>query len=110
MSVTVTERKVDDKRRVTLPPAVGLREGDTVVMIASKDAAIVASDRGVAEKLRDILRELETKRKVDALVEWEKLLGEAGLSDLDSRKIDAIVGKSIARPRDSGVGKERSNR
>jgi bifunctional DNA-binding transcriptional regulator/antitoxin component of YhaV-PrlF toxin-antitoxin module len=104
VSVTVSERKVDDKRRVTLPPTLDVKEGQSVVMIASRETAVVASDRRVAEKLTRVLRELETEKKVRAVEEWARLIEEAGLSGLKARDIDRVVtegipeeGKGVAR-------------
>lgn len=99
MSVTVTERKVDEKRRVTLPPNVSLKEGTSIVMIASQDAAIITSNKRIAKKLAKILRELETSRKTVTLTEWEKMIDEAGLTDLTSESIDRAVAESIQRPK-----------
>lgn len=99
LSVTVSERKVDEKRRVTLPPNVDIHEGATVVMIASKDAAVIASNKGVAERLTEVLQELELDRKIRALDEWEKLIQEAGLSGLTSKDIESIIGKTMPRKR-----------
>ena len=107
MSVTVSERKMDEKRRVTLPTKVEVKPGGNVVMIASKDAAVIASDRLVAERLAKVLRELETERKIRAIEEWAKMIEEAGLTGLRSKDIDKIVGRSIAR-KVGLIGREKS--
>ncbi|MBI2937173.1 MAG: hypothetical protein HYY22_03110 [Thaumarchaeota archaeon] len=99
MSVTVTERKIDEKRRVTLPLNVSLKEGASVVMIASQDAAIITSNKHIVKKLAKILRELETSRKTVTLTEWEKMINEAGLGGLTSESIDRAVAESISRPK-----------
>lgn len=109
MSVTVSERKVDDKRRVTLPATVEAGAGASVVIIASKDAAVIASDRRVAERLTRVLRELEADRKTRALEDWAKLIEEAGLAGLRSKDIDKIVGKGIAKKVRVIDGKETSD-
>lgn len=107
MSVTVIERKVDEKRRVTLPPLMNVKEGSQVVMIASKDAAVVASDRKVAERLSNALRDLEKERKHKVVEEWAKLVEEAGLAGLRARDIDKLVDEGIL-DRGSGRGREES--
>ncbi len=99
MSVIVTERKLDEKRRVTLPATVSLKEGGKVVVIAFGDAAIVASNKKVAKQLASVLLEAETKRKLKALEEWEDLVEKAGLSKLTAEEIDDAVERGLMRPK-----------
>jgi len=99
VSVTVLERKVDGKRRVTLPSILGLKEGSKVVMVASPDSAIIAPDRRIAENLAKALHKLEMSRKLVALKEWEKMIAEAGLSGLTSESVDRAVAGRIQRPK-----------
>ncbi len=100
MSVIVTERRLDKKRRVTIPANVGkLKEGSKVVMVSSDDALIISSDEKVAKQLSSFLREAETKRKLKALSEWEELIESAGLSNLTAEEIDRAVERGLTRPR-----------
>ena len=74
-----------------------VKEGSQVVVIASKDAAVVASDRQVAERLSSALRELEKEGKYKAIEGWAKLMEEAGLTGLRAKDIDRAVNEGIAR-------------
>lgn len=109
MSVIVIERKVDGKRRVVLPPTVAVKEGDTVVMIASKDAAVVASDRAVAQKVSSAIKELEKERKFKVIDEWAKLVEEAGLSGLRAKDIDRLVNEGVSEEVFGRVRNKRSH-
>ncbi len=99
MPVTVTERKLDGKRRVTIPTNVSFKEGSKVVMIAFGDAAIIASNEATAKRLARVLREAQTARKLRALDEWVDLVEKAGLSKLTASEIDAAVEKGLTRPK-----------
>ena len=88
-------RKVDDKRRVTLPPTLDVKQGSRVVMIASKEAAVVASSREVAEKLGNAMRELEKQRKLKVIEEWARLIEEAGFTGLHAKDIDRLVDEGV---------------
>jgi len=96
-SVEVTERKVDAKRRVTIPGAMGLKPGSKVVIVASTDTAIIATDFDIAENLAKLLREVSTRKKQRTLSEWEALIISAGLSGISSDKIDKAVARKIGR-------------
>ena len=96
MSVNVVERKVDKKRRVTLPQNMEVKEGSRVIMMASKDAAVVAADSAFAEKLSEALREAEREKKYEAIDEWARLIEEAGLSGLRAKDIDRLVGQGVS--------------
>ena len=97
VSVTVTERKVDEKRRVTLPQVMEVKEGSSVVMIASRDATVVASNRAVAERLSNALRGLEKEEKLKAIEEWAEQVKEAGLTGLRAKDNDRLVGETMAK-------------
>lgn len=102
MSIIVSERRLDDKRRVTMPPSFvpELKEGAQVVVISHhNDAVIVASDKRVAEEISSLLRQSEVKHKLKALDEWEELVEKAGLSKLTAKQIDKAVERSIRRPK-----------
>ncbi len=99
MSVTVTERKLDEKRRVTIPSNVSFKGGSKVVMIAFDDAAIIASNEATAKRLARVLREAQTARKLRALDEWVDLVEKAGLSKLTASEIDAAVERGLTRPK-----------
>ncbi len=99
MSVTVTERKLDEKRRVTIPSNVSFKEGSKVVMIAFDDAAIIASDEVTAKRLARVLREAQTACKLRALDEWVDLVEKAGLSKIKAGEIDAAVERGLTRPK-----------
>lgn len=102
MPVTVSERRIDDKRRVTMPAnfVPKLKEGARVVVISfDNDAVIVASDRRVADELSSLLGQSEIKRKLRALDEWENFVENAELSKLTTKKIDRAVERSIRRPK-----------
>ncbi len=99
MSVVVTERKLDEKRRVTIPPSVSLKEGGKVVMVAFGDTAIIAANKKRAKQLASGLREAETKRKLKALEEWQDLVEKAGLSKLTAKEIDDAVESGLMRPK-----------
>ena len=71
--------------------------GDQFVMIASKDATVVASDGRTAEKLSDALRELDKEVKYRAIEEWAKLVEEAGLAGLRAKDIDRLVNEGVHR-------------
>jgi len=68
-----------------------------VVVITSKGAAVIASDRAVAEKLTKVLRQIETDRKNKTIYEWAQLVEEAGLSGLTSANIESMIGKAIPK-------------
>ena len=100
----VTERRLDEKRRVTIPASTSsLKQGSKVAMISYEDAVIIASDKTVAERLLNFLRESETRRKLKALNEWEDLVEKAGLSTLTADKIDHAVERGIRRPKKLNV-------
>ncbi len=99
MSVTVTERKLDDKRRVTIPSNVSFKEGSKVVMIAFDDAAIIVANEATAKRLARVFREAQTARKLGALDEWVDLVEKAGLSKLTASEIDAAVERGLTRPK-----------
>lgn len=104
LSVTVTERRLDEKRRVTIPAsASSLKQGSKVAMISYDDAVIIASDKALAEELSSFLHESETRRKLKALNEWEDLVEKAGLSNLTAEKIDRAVERGIRRPKKLNV-------
>ena len=100
MAIEVTERRMDEKRRVTIPSLVELKAGSKVVVIASADSAIIAPDMEIAESLAKLLRDLEARKKQVALDEWESLIAEAGLADVSSKEIDNAVAKGIKRRSD----------
>ncbi len=55
MSVTVLNRKLDKKRRLTIPLNAGnLKEGSKVVMVTSDDAVIITHDAGAAKEILGI--------------------------------------------------------
>lgn len=97
MSVEVTERKVDDKRRVTIPSIVDLEAGSKVVVVASSDSAVIAPDARVAQALADVIHEFEKNKKEKALNEWESLLERARLTNLSSEEIDKAVARTIRK-------------
>jgi bifunctional DNA-binding transcriptional regulator/antitoxin component of YhaV-PrlF toxin-antitoxin module len=100
LSVTITERRLDEKRRIAIPSDMELKEGSRVILIShDKNALIVASDRKVAEEISNLLRESDLKHKLETLDEWEKLVNKAGMSGFTSKKIDRAVDKSIRRPK-----------
>lgn len=102
--MSVTERRLDEKRRVTIPTsASSLKQGSKVAMISYNDAVIIASDKAVAEELSSFLHGSETRRKLKALNEWEDLVGKAGLSNLTTEKIDRAVERGIRRPKKLNV-------
>jgi bifunctional DNA-binding transcriptional regulator/antitoxin component of YhaV-PrlF toxin-antitoxin module len=97
MSVEVTERKMDAKRRVTIPGTMGLKPGSKVVIVASTDTVIIAADFDIAENLAKLLREVATRKKQKTLSEWETLITSAGLSGISSDKIDRAIARKIRR-------------
>ncbi len=97
MAVIVTERRLDSKRRVTIPDTTTLKAGSKVVVVASTDSAIVAPDREIAESIFKLLQEVESKKKQRALDEWERLLTKAHLSDVSSTEIHQAVTREIKR-------------
>lgn len=97
MAISITERRIDSKRRVTIPDTVSFRAGSKVVIIASTDSAIIAPDTEIAENLAKLLQDLESKKKQKALDEWEALISGAGLSGVSSEKVDQAVAASIKR-------------
>lgn len=102
MSISVTERQLDERHRVTVPAnfASNLKDGGKVVVVSyDNQAVIITPDRRVADELSALLRQNETKRKLEALKEWEILIDKAGLSKLTADKIDRAVGKAIRRPK-----------
>ena len=109
-SIEVAERKLDAKRRVTLPNTAAFKKGSKVLIIASPDSAIITSDRQTAENLGKVLHELEGRRKELALDEWERLVVQAGLSGLSSEGIDGAVGRRIRRPRRANASEAAGSR
>jgi hypothetical protein len=105
-STQVTERKMDAKRRVTIPTTVAFKAGSKVLVIASTDSAIIAADTGVAENLAKLLHDLETRKRRMALNEWESLVAKAGISHLSSKQIDRAVARKIKRRSDRPVVRE----
>ncbi len=102
MSITVTERQLDEKHRITVPAnfASNLKEGGKVIIVSYEDqAVIITQDKRVADELFAQLRQNEVKRKMGALDEWENLIDKAGLSKLTARNIDRAVEKAIRRPK-----------
>ncbi len=108
MAISVTERRMDAKRRVTIPSTVSFKAGSKVVIIASTDSAIIAPDTEIAESIAKLLHQLESKKKQVALTEWEALIAGAGLSDVSSEKIDQAVARKIKRRLDHIDGSEAS--
>jgi len=100
MVIRVTERRMDAKRRVTIPSTVSFKAGSRVVIVASTDSAIIAPDTEIAEDIAKLLRGLESKKKQMVLGEWEALISGAGLSDMSSEKIDQAVARKIKRRSD----------
>lgn len=101
MSISMTERRIDKKRRVSIPSsASNLKEGRKVVVISSEDVAIISSNKDVAREISQSLHELETKRKEKFFKEWDDLLEKTGLLNLSNREIDRIVARGIRRPRE----------
>lgn len=99
MPVTVTNRKVDKKRRVTLPPNINLKEGSKIFIVSSLDTAIITSNKHIAERLAKTLRKLETNLKTQTLTEWGRIIDEAGLISLTSQSIDHTIAHNIQRPK-----------
>ncbi len=100
MSVTVLNRKLDKKRRLTIPLNAGnLKEGSKVVMVTSDDAVIITHDAGAAKEISGLLLRAETKHKLAALEEWQSLIEKAGLSNMSAAQIDRAVAKSLKRPK-----------
>ncbi|MBI2937178.1 MAG: hypothetical protein HYY22_03135 [Thaumarchaeota archaeon] len=99
MPVTVTNRKVDKKRRVTLPPNINLKEGSKIFIVSSLDTAIITSNKHIAERLAKTLRKLETNLKTQTLTEWGRMIDEAGLTSLTSQSIDHTIAHNIQRPK-----------
>ncbi|MDG6925939.1 MAG: hypothetical protein JRN09_05250 [Nitrososphaerota archaeon] len=97
MAVRVTERRLDSKRRVTIPDTVALKAGSKVVVVASPDSAIIAPNTEIAESISKLLQEVESKKKQRALDEWDALLTKAHLSDVSSTEIDQAVTREIKR-------------
>src|SRR5437868_10521414 len=109
MAINVTKRKMDSKRRVTIPDSVSLKAGSKVVIVASTDSAIIAPNTAIAENLVRLLHEFESKKKQRALSEWDALIAGAGLSDVSSEKVHQAVARSIKRRSDRGhAGEEKS--
>jgi virulence-associated protein VagC len=97
MAVRVTERRLDSKRRVTIPNTVNFKAGSKVVVVASPDSAIIAPNIKIAESIFELLQEVESKKKQKALDEWEALLTKAHLSGVTSKEIDQAVAREIKR-------------
>ncbi len=95
MPIHVTRRRLDAKRRVTIPDLVDLEAGNDVVVLASEDSAIIAANEEIARKLGELLRTLEARRKRTALDEWERLVSSAGLSALSSKEIDEMLARRV---------------
>ena len=93
--MVVIVRVVDGKRRVTLPASMDVIEGSQVVVIASKEAAVVAADRATAQKLSEAIREIERGNKHRVIAEWAGLVEQAGLSGLMAGDIDSLVDGSV---------------
>ena len=109
MSVSVMERKVDEKRRVTLPQTMEVEAGAQVIMIASRKAAVVASDRETAEKLGAAIRQAELGAKFKVIDEWTRLVEQAGLLGLKAKDIDRLVGEGV-HDEVFGHGREKGRR
>ena len=102
MTITIAERQLDEKNRITVPAsfASGLKgKGKVIVMSYDDQAVIITPDRRLADKLSDLLQRNEVNRKIRALEEWEKLIDGARLSKLTTEEIDRKVVKSILRPK-----------
>ncbi|MDA4114289.1 MAG: hypothetical protein OK474_09605 [Thaumarchaeota archaeon] len=100
MAIRVTERRMDAKRRVTIPSTVSFKAGSKVVIVSSTDSAIIAPDTEIAEDIAKLLQGLESKKKQMALGKWEALIAGACLSDMSSEKIDQAVARKIKRRSD----------
>ncbi|MFI5421863.1 MAG: hypothetical protein ACHQ1H_12915 [Nitrososphaerales archaeon] len=95
---TLSERRLDKKRRVSIPTvASNLRAGDKVVVISSDDFAVISSDRKVAQILSQCLQNAEKRRTGNFLKEWDDLLAKSGLLDLPSHEIHEIAGQGMRR-------------
>lgn len=97
--MSVLERVVDEKRRVTLPLDAHFKAGSKVTMVSSSEAVFITVDQSLVEQFREVIRRRELKRRFSALDEWENLLTDTGLLGLSSREIEARVGEAIRRPR-----------
>lgn len=95
--MSITERVVDRKRRVTLPPDSNLEEGSTVSVVSSTNTVLITKDPQLAKKLETLIPQIRSKRKLEALEEWESLLKEAGLLGLTSKQIESKVAHSVAK-------------
>lgn len=83
MSVTILQRKLDKKRRLTIPANAGnLKEGSRIVIVASDDAVIITHDAAATREITGLLLKTETKHKLRELEEWQNLIDSAGLSEI----------------------------
>ena len=111
--MTVTEKQLDEKHRVTVPVAFAASVKDNKVLVVSYDdqAIIITGDRRVADELSDVLARWELRRKLEALDKWQGMIEKAGLSNLTARQIDLAVARELKGRTDNKVkkGKSRSS-
>lgn len=93
--MSIIERIVDRKRRITLPSDANLEEGSKVAVVSSHNTVLITKDAKLAKKLETLIPQIKTQRKMDALEEWDLLLREAGLLGLSSNEIERKVGRAI---------------
>ena len=93
--MSIVERVVDRKRRITLPLDANLEEGSKVAVVSSHNTVLITKDAKLAKKLETLIPQIKNQKKMDALDEWDRLLREAGLLGLSSNEIERKVGRAI---------------
>ncbi len=93
--MSIIERVIDRKRRITLPSDANLEEGSKVAVVSSRNTVLITKDVKLAKKLETLIPQIKIQRKMEALQQWDRLLREAGLLGLSSNDIERKVGRAI---------------
>ena len=93
--MSIVERTVDRKRRITLPSDANLEEGSRVAVVSSHNTVLITKDARLARRLETLIPQIKTQRKMSALKEWDRLLRESGLLGLSSDEIERKIGRAI---------------
>ena len=91
------ERRVDVKRRISLPASSGIESNRIAVIIAMDDVVVVGKNKQALSHFIECFKEMQKERKLQALEKWEGIVKEAGLLGMTSDEVDRAVVESTKR-------------
>ena len=97
LSVTVIEKQLDEKHRITVPAdfAASVKDHKVIMVSYGDQAVIITGDKRVADELSGSLARGELKRKLKALEDWERMVKKAGLTKMTSRQVDRAMARVL---------------